>query len=775
MRGRARALRGVLATLSLTALAHMPLAAQASPLGSSGSDGKTTLPGRNSGGDRPAPSRAIVQAPNIVVILLDDVGFGAVSTFGGPAQTTALDSLAAEGLRYNRFHVTALCSPTRAALLSGRNDHAIGFGTVEEAASDDPGYNMIWPKSAASLADVLRRNGYSTSAFGKWHNTPHGEITPVGPFDRWPTGLGFEYFYGFMGGWDNHWEPSRLYRNTTPVEPPKAAAEGYYLTSDLAGNAIDWVHTQRSLAPDKPYFLYFATGGAHWPHQVPKAWIDKYRGQFDQGWDKLREQIFARQKALGVIPPDAKLTPRPGEITAWDELTPEQKRVSARQMEVWTAFVAYTDHEIGRLIEEVRKAPGGDNTLILYIAGDNGAQEGTNENQLPPAAVKFYREHLDKIGGAKIPGILGSGWALAADTPFQWTKFFASHLGGTRDPLVVSWPARIRDRGGVRSQYTHVVDVAPTLYELAGITFPQTVDGVRQKPLDGVSFAYSFDNAAAASRHRVQVFEQGGNRSIYRDGWLASARHGHLDPKTGALVYPNDFSADRWELYHLDTDYSQAVDVAAQYPARVRAMQRLFETEARRNNILPMRNLEIPPALPARTDNRQEYIFYPSLPRLSATAAPHFYQGSYAISAKIRGVQQQAADGVLLSYGSGMGGFVFYAREGQLVYEANDGARRTIVTSEGQLPAGDVDLACEFERNPELDGKHSDMAVGTVRLYVNGTKVAEQVGVRQYLGFTAVDAGTFGIGRAYGSPVSDNMALPSQFNRTIETVRINLK
>lgn len=729
---------------------------------------------RDAGAISSAPARSAAARPNVVIILLDDAGFGGASAFGGPARTATLDRLAAQGLRYNRFHVAAICSATRAALLSGRNDHAVGFGTVEEAATDDPGYNAIWPRSAASIAQVLRQDGYSTAAFGKWHNTPHQEITPIGPFDRWPTGLGFEYFYGFMGGWDNHWEPSRLYRNTTAVEAAKSPEQGYYLTTDLTDDAISWVRTQRSLAPDKPYLMYFATGATHWPHQVPKEWIDKYRGQFDQGWDKLREQTFARQKALGIVPKGAKLSARSGEITAWKELSADEKRLSARQMELFAGFLDYTDHEIGRLVKTIQEGPGGDNTLILYIAGDNGMQQGTNENQLPDAVVQYYLNNLEELGGTRIAGMVGSGWALAASTPFPWMKHFASHLGGTRAPLVVSWPAGIRKGGGVRSQYTHLVDVAPTIYELAGLEAPKVVDGVAQMAIDGTSFAYSFDDAKAPSRHRVQVFEQAANRSIYRDGWLAAARHLHLDHATGALRMDGSIDDDRWELYNLTEDFSQANDVADRYPEKLRELRQLFDDEARRTNIYPIRNFESPPKLPVRADHPSEYIFYPGLPRLSATAAPHFYAGSHTISAEVV-IPKENAGGVLLSYGSRMGGFALYAKEGRLVYEANDGSRRTAVKSSTPLAAGKATITAEFIRDPVQAGAQPDVAAGTVRLYVDRQKVAEQGNVRQATSFVALDAGTFGIGRAYGSPISDEIRPPFSFNGVLERVSVTLK
>jgi arylsulfatase A-like enzyme len=717
------------------------------------------------------PIKARAGAPNIVLILLDDVGFGAASTFGGPAQTPELDKLAAQGLRYNRFHVSALCSPTRAALLSGRNDHKMGFGSIAEEPADFPGYNVQWPKSATSVADILRRNGYSTAAFGKWHNTPTNEISPIGPFDRWPTGLGFEYFYGFMGGWDSPWEPTKLYRDTTPVEPRKTPEEGYHLTSDITEEAISWIQTHESLAPDKPYFLYFAPGATHWPHQVPKEWIEKYRGQFDRGWDKLREETLARQKSLGVVPASAELTPRPKEIPAWDSLSTDQKKLQAREMEVYAAYLAHTDHDVGRLLRVVQRGPQGYNTLILYIVGDNGAIGW----ERPDAWTQAQLRHLDEIGSKLYPGDIGSGWALAADTPYQWMKAFASHLGGTRDPLIVAWPARIKDRGGLRSQYTHVTDVAPTLLEVAGIRSPAVVDGVKQQRVDGISFVDTFDSRNAPLRHRVQIFEQLGNRSIYQDGWVAAARHMDL-----ASPPSNDFKHDRWELYHLDEDFSEAHDIAAENPEKLRELQNLFEKEAKKNRIYPLRNFDENPKPPALSDNRKDFIYYPGLPRIPAMSAPHFGESPYLITANIT-IPKGGAQGVILSYGGRMGGFALYAKDGRLVYEANDGDDHHVIRSNVALPTGDMTVACQFTRKVENSGSQlgqvaqDSATTGTVRLFINGQLTGEAPSVREALGFSAIDGGTLGIGEAFGSPVSFAFQPPFKFTGTLEKVTVELK
>lgn len=718
----------------------------------------------------PQPVRAPEGAPNIVLILLDDVGFGAPSVFGGPAQTPALEQLAARGLRYNRFHVTALCSPTRAALLSGRNEHKVGFGTISELASGFPGYTAIWRKDAISIADVLRRNGYSTAAFGKWHNTPPWEISPTGPFDRWPTGLGFEYFYGFMGGRDSQWEPEALYRNTTPVDPPAKPEEGYHLTTDLADEAIQWVHSHQSLAPEKPYFLYFATGAAHEPHHVPREWIARYQGRFDQGWDKVREEIFARQKQLGVLPPDAQLTPRPKELPAWNSFSADQSRFLARQMEVYAAFLAHTDHAVGRLIEAAQRGLQGDNTLILYVVGDNGASaegglEGSEQGYSPEQPDLEQRlGHLDTLGSRLYNNNYAAAWAWAMNTPFQWMKQVASHLGGTRNPLIVSWPARIKDRGGIRSQYTHANDIAATIYEAVGIELPSTVDGVEQQPLDGTSLLYSFDEPSAPSRHHTQIFEQVGNRAIYRDGWVAAARHWlpWQWPYNG-----RDFEKDRWELYHIDEDFSQARDLAARNPEKLKELQHLFDVEARKSNVYPLDaggwDWDVKHQ-PSPVAERTEFLlYYPGLPRVSNRFVPDFSE-SHRITAKVV-IPDTGAQGVIMANGSRYGGFVLYVKDNHLVYESHSGDQREKLTSTKALPRGTVVLAYEFARERPKDyAKSSSGDPGTGRLYVNGQLSAE---AKQ----SAVAAwGPLGIGRAWGSPVSSSFESPYKFTGTLKEV-----
>lgn len=721
----------------------------------------------------PAPPAVPKDAPDIVVVLLDDVGFGASSTFGGPAQTPELDRLAAEGLRYNRFHTAAICSPTRASLLTGRNPHRVGFGVASGAERGYPGYNGLWPENAASVADVLRRHGYGTGVFGKWHNTPNWEISPAGPFDHWPTGLGFDYFYGFMGGETSQWEPV-LFRNTVLLDAPKKPAQGYHFTTDIVDEAIGWMNVQHALVPNKPTFLYLAPGATHAPLHVPQEWIERYRGQFDQGWDVLREQTFARQQRLGVIPADAKLTPRPAELPAWNSMSAEQRRLLARQMEVYAAFLAHTDHEVGRLLRAVRSGPRGDNTLVIYVVGDNGGSaeggvEGSDNNvaefflgaPMDPLAKRLQR--IDQLGDPAYDNHYAVGWSWATNTPFQWTKQVASHFGGTRNPLVVSWPARIKDKGGLRQQFTHVADVVPTLYELIGIEAPATVDGVAQLPLDGRSFAYTLARADAPEPVRTQYFEMMGSRALYKDGWMASARH----------VVPwlpfnrdEDFAKDRWELYHVAKDFSQAHDLAERHPEKLRELQALFDVEAKRNQVYPLGiglpDLATQPSLYARRD---EFVFKPGM-QILAAAVPMFMRSHRIIADLV--LPERGGEGVIVASGGRYGGFTLYAKDGRLVYENNyyDKQRDKLVSKQS-LPVGKVQVAYEYAReNPQLWGG------GTGKLFIDGELVAE--GKFANVGMPA-HFDSFAVGLEQGSPVSDAYETPFRFSGEIDQVKIEMR
>src|SRR5262245_46782299 len=654
---------------------------------------KRTLAGSKP--DTPRPVAAPAGAPNVLPVLIDDAGFGNPSTFGGPVRTPTLDRLAEVGLRYNAFHVTALCSPTRAALLSGRNHHSIGFGSVTEVHSGYPGYDAEWPRSAASIAEILRDNGYSTAAFGKWHLTPDDQQGPAGPFDRWPNALGFDYFWGFLGGESSHYDPLLVENNTILGVPTE---KGFYLTTAMADRAIRWIRARQAQAPARPFFVYFATGASHAPHHVPKEWSRRYAGSFDAGWDALREQTFLRQKQLGVVPADARLTPRPDAFPAWDSVPPEVKKLYAHQMEVYAGFQEATDHEVGRVIQAISDLGLGDDALVFYIFGDNGASmEGTetgsfNEltalNGIPLTtaqqleAIKAYGG-LKEWGGPRTEPHYAAAWAWAGNTPFQWGKQVASHLGGIRDGMVVSWPKRIADQGGVRSQFTHAIDLAPTLLEVTGIPAPAQVDGIAQIPMQGTSFAYSFADASAPDRHTRQYFEIIGNRAMYEDGWLWSCRIDRIpwkfDPATLARLAPGKWNPDddRCELYDLAHDFSQSRDVSAQEPARMQAMKSLFWGEAAKYQVLPLFGgiagiwgIQAPGALAPRT-----VVLYPGVENLAQGMIPPIYNRTYSIEAVLDVDHNRCmlefcsgAEGVIVANASFLGGFSLYVRGGKLRY-----------------------------------------------------------------------------------------------------------
>ncbi|MGO9987970.1 MAG: arylsulfatase, partial [Steroidobacteraceae bacterium] len=547
--------------------------------------GKIARTAQDSTPDFPKGVEAPKGAPNILLILTDDVGFGASSPFGGPIQTPSLQRLADSGLRYNAFHTTALCSPTRSALITGRNHHTNASGVITEMATGYPGYDSLIPRSSGSVGEGLRENGFNTSWFGKMHNVPDWMSSQAGPFDLWPSGLGFEYFYGFLGGDTDQWHPA-LFENTRPVEPgPYIGNPNYILDHDLADRAIAWVRMQHALAPSKPWFLYYATGTAHAPHHAPKEWIAKYKGQFDQGWDKVREETLARQIKLGIVPVTTKLTKRPDQIPAWDSLSADQKRLYAHMMEVYAGALAYADNQIGRLLDELKDSGQLDNTLIFYIMGDNGASaEGTLQgttNEVATAAngvtetLPYLLSMMDQLGGPLGYNHYPVGWAHAMDAPMQWTKQVASHFGGTRNGMVISWPARIKDKGAIRTQFTHVTDIVPTIYEATGVKPPTVMDGERQSPFAGVSLVYTFANANAPTRHTTQYFELVGNRAIYKDGWMASTTPLRLPWVTiGAEPNPDDF---KWELYNINEDFSQANDLAGKNPAKLKELQDAFD------------------------------------------------------------------------------------------------------------------------------------------------------------------------------------------------------
>lgn len=717
-------------------------------------------------GDWGPQVQAPANAPNIVVILLDDVGFSDPGGYGGVARMPAFDRIAHEGVRFTNFNTAGMCSPTRASLLSGRNHHAVGFGRVADWATGTPGYNAVWKPETASIARALKDHGYSTAAIGKWHNTPEWEVSPAGPFERWPTGLGFEYFYGIMNhGGDNQWEPASLYRNTSPVEAVHKPGREYHLTADFVDEALEWVDTHRAVAPQKPYFLYLATGAVHAPHHVPQTWIDAYRGKFDQGWDVLRAEIFERQKRLGIVPANTELTPRPPEIPAWDSLSRDERRVFARQMEVFAAYLAHTDHEIGRLVEVIRNGPGGDNTVIVYIAGDNGASgmEGIHGHMDATSGHQAQLEHLDELGGPLHFNDYSSAWAWVGSTPFQWMKEVASHFGGLRVAMALSWPAGSDARGRTVSRFTHVNDVASTLLDIVGIDFPEKVDGVVQRPLDGVSFADVMLGKTAKAAHRVQYFEMLGNRALYRDGWIASARH--MTP--WIKPYPEGFDQDRWELYNLEADFSQAHDLASRYPGKLAEMKREFDQQARLNDVYPLGNYMegADHGAPTVAGDRKQFEFVPPLPRLPAKSLPRLPRNSFVLTAEVE-IPATGAEGMLAAYGSRLGGFAWYVRNGRVMFANNVyGRQRQVLSSGAIVPSGRVVLRLAFKKDKD------DKAGGTARLYIGERLVGERH--IEKLGSSVL--GSFGVGQAYTSPISDDYALPFAFSGTLRRLELSIQ
>jgi arylsulfatase A-like enzyme len=701
-------------------------------------------------------------APNVLVVLIDDAGFGSSSAFGGPCNTPNAERLAAGGLKYNRFHTTALCSPTRQALLTGRNHHSVGMGGITEIATGSPGYNSILPNTCSPLARTLKLNGYATAQFGKCHEVPVWETSPAGPFDAWPTGGGgFEYFYGFIGGEAHQWYPS-LYEGTTPIEVKKTPEEGYHFMEDMTDKAINWIGQQQALMADKPFFVYFAPGATHAPHHVPKEWADKYKGKFDQGWDKLREETFARQKKLGVIPKDCELTPRHKEIPSWEEMPAALKPVLIRQMEVYAGFLEYADHHVGRLLDSLKQLNLLDNTVVYYIIGDNGASaEGTlqgtyNEmiNFNGASALEtpeFLMARLDKLGGPESYNHYAVGWAHAMNTPYQWTKQVASHWGGTRNGTIVHWPKGIKGKGELRSQFHHVIDVAPTILELAGLPQPLSVNGVQQRPIEGVSMAYSYNDATAAERHETQYFEMFGNRGIYHKGWTAVTRH-----KTPWLLIGEKvpaFDDDVWELYDTSKDWSQANNLAQKMPDKLHQLQRLWLMEAIRYNVLPLDD-DLARRLNSDTAGRpalikgKSQILFGNMGRLSENSVLNIKNKSHSVTANIV-VPKEGAEGVIIAQGGNIGGWSLYAKGGKLKYCYNLlGIQQFYAESTSALTPGDHQVRMEFAYDGGGLGKG-----GTAALYVDGKKVGEaKVPATAAMIFSADDG--CDVGMDTGSPVS---------------------
>jgi arylsulfatase A-like enzyme len=726
------------------------------------------------------PLRPPEGAPNVLIVLIDDAGFGCSSAFGGPISTPTFERLAKDGLKYNRFHTTALCSPTRQALLTGRNHHAVGMGGITEIATSAPGYSSVRPKSAAPLAETLKLNGYATAQFGKCHEVPVWETSPLGPFDSWPSGGGgFEHFYGFIGGETNQYAPA-IYENTVPVEPDRTPEEGYHFTEDMTDKAISWIRQQKALMPDKPFFVYYAPGATHAPHHVPAEWSAKYQGKFDQGWDTLREETFERQKKLGVIPKDAELTERPEEIPAWDDSPDELKPVLARQMEVYAGFLEHTDHHVGRLIESLADLEILDDTLVYVMIGDNGASaEGTPNGCFNELVVlngafgietpEFMAARIDDFGTPKAYNHYAVGWAHAMDTPYQWTKQIASHWGGTRNGTIVHWPNGIKAKGEVRSQFHHVIDVAATVLDAAGLPHPTFVHGIQQMPLHGISMTPTFDDASAPETHETQYFEMFCNRGIYHKGWTAVTRH-----STPWLMKENPpLNQDVWELYGPD-DWTQSHDLAKEQPEKLEELQRLFLIEATKYNVLPLddrRAERFNPDLAGRPQliHGTRQLLFGGMGRLSENSIVVIKNKSHAVTAQIE-VPEEGANGVIIAQGGAFGGWSLYLKNGKPAYCYNlFGLQQFKVYGEDAVPAGKHQVRVEFAYDGGGLGKG-----GTVSLLVDGKKVGEgRVEGTVPMAFSADE--TTDLGGDTATPVSDDYgSKDSVFTGRIEWVEIDL-
>jgi arylsulfatase A-like enzyme len=726
--------------------------------------------------DFPQEVKAPKGAPNVLLILTDDVGFGASSTFGGPVPTPTMDRLARDGLRYTEFHTTALCSPTRASLLTGRNHHSAATGIIMEGGTGFPGYNTLMPKSVGTFSEVLRQSGYNTAWYGKNHNVPDWHNSQAGPFDLWPTGLGFEYFYGFIGGDTSQWAPA-IFEGIKPIEPPHDDTD-YFFEKDMADKAIERIRLLNALAPDKPWVTYYAPGTAHAPHHAPKDWIAKFKGQFDQGWDMVREETLARQKAQGVVPQDTQLTERSEGIPAWDSLDADHKRVAAHMMEVYAAALNYCDSQMGRVVDAIADMGKLDNTLIIYIQGDNGASaEGgpqglLNEmsffNAIPEDFSEVMRR-MDELGGPTTFNHYPIGWAHAMDTPFQWTKQIASHFGGTRNGMVISWPDRIKDRGGVRTQFHHVIDIAPTILEAVGVQMPAMLNGVPQKPIEGVSMVYSFDDPKAASTRRTQYFEMFANRAIYNDGWVAATTPPLAPWASGKTIPVDDY---KWELYDITKDFSQANNLAAKEPQKLREMQELFWIEAARHNVLPLDNSKLERMnvdnRPSLTQGRALFTYYPGMTRIPEGSAPSILNKSFKIGAELT-IPASGAEGVLVTQGGRFNGWGLYVLAGKPVFHYNTvGVFRYTVAAPDQLSPGHHTIVLDFTYDGGGLGKP-----GTAKLLVDGKQVAE-ARIERTIPFRISADETLDIGEDTGTPVSEDYHVPFRFTGDLKKLAIQL-
>ena len=713
-------------------------------------------------------------APNVVVILIDDMGFGVTETFGGPVTTPTMDKLANNGIKYNRFHTTALCSPTRVALLTGYNHHSNNMGAIGEAATTMPGYTSVRPQSITPMAEVLRQNGYNTAAFGKYHETPPWEISNSGPFDRWPTHSGFEKFYGFIGGETNQWAPL-VYDGVTLVETPKDP--NYHFTTDMTNQAVSWVRYQQALSPDKPFFMYFAPGATHAPHHVPKAWADKYKGKFDQGWDKIREETLARQIKQGIVPAGTKLAPKPSDIKDWDKLSTDEKKLFTRQMEVYAGFAEQTDYEVGRLISAIEKLGVMDNTIIVFIAGDNGASAEGQMNGMFSEMTYFsgvaetvpdMLKHYDEWGSESTYPHFAAGWAVAMDAPFSYTKQVASDFGGTRNGMIIQWPNGFKAKGEMRSQFGHVIDIAPTIYEVTKIPAPKMVNGIEQDPIEGTSLAYTFKDSKAPEQHKVQYFEMFGNRGIYMDGWYARTVHRAAWERSPRATLAND----KWELFNTSNDFSLRNDLASQKTDKLKEMQGVFMKEAEKHHVLPLddRLLERMNAelmgRPTVMGNRSTVTYGEGMKGMGPDVFIDLRGKSYTITTEV--AVDAKGNGVIVCQGGRFGGLSLYMKEGKPAFSYNYlGMESTEIIATEALKPGNYKLVYEFKS----DGGLGKGGLGTIT--VNDKKVTEKRIEKTQPGLFSVDD-LADVGVDDGTLVAD-YGTSSKFNGKIEYVTIERK
>ncbi len=776
---------GLSALLSFSAIAQSVLPFPPTP---SASKAKETLR-ESTHVRRKVPQRLPADAPNILIIMTDDTGPGLPNTYGGEINTPTLSKIANTGISYNRFHSTAMCSPTRAALLTGRNHTRVGNGQISELSNDFTGFSGVIPKSSATVAEVLRDYGYSTAAFGKWHNTPSNETSKAGPFDRWPTGYGFDYFYGFLGGEASQYEPT-LVQNTTYVTQPKTAKEGYHLTDDLADNAIGWLNEHKALAPDKPFFMYWAPGAAHGPHQVTKEWADKYKGKFDDGWDKYRERTYKRMMEMGQLPKNAKLTPRPDSLAAWDSIPENQKPFQRRLMEVYAGFVEHADYNAGRVVSAIEKLGMRENTLIFYIWGDNGSSsEGQNgsisellaENSIP-SKIEDHMKALDKIGGlpalgsAKTDNMYHAGWGWAGSTPYQGTKLQGAYFGGTRQPLAVSWPKKIAANKISRSQFHHVNDITPTIYNILKINPPQFVNGIKQDSLDGTSMAYTFNAPNAKSRKDTQFFDIMASRGIYHKGWFAGTRGPRVPWLTVTPGIENwDPRFDTWELYNLEEDFTQSNNVANRYPGKLAQMKRLFMKESMKNFNMPIGGGLLAVFNPSTIlqDPHHSFTYVGSINRIPEFAAPKIGTRANIINMDLKIPAE--ANGVLFALGGYSSGISLSFQDGELVYEYNTMAIERTQIKAKNIPKGDVSISVEFQPKPLIyDTPNKNLQSADVIIKADGKTVAKgEIPTTVPMVFTLTDCLDFGMD--LGSPVSEYYyeKAPFKFNGQIEVVKID--